>query len=394
MIAKEVQNGLQNSSWIRKMFVEGNALKAIYGEENVYDYSIGNPYFEPPQSVIDNLKKLVNSGIAGTHRYMDNAGFKSTREKVAASVNKGTEVPLSYENIMMTVGAAGGLNVLLRTILDPGQEVIILAPYFAEYFFYIRNNNGVPVTVKCTEGTFEPDLKVLEAHITEKTRAILLNSPNNPTGVIYSEALLKDMAAMLESCEKHFGTEICVIADEPYKALLYDGAVVPNVLNIFKNAVIVNSYSKSLGLAGERIGYIAVNSRMDEPKLLMDGLAFCNRTLGFVNAPALWQKAVEDSVDATVEISEYAKRRDLLYNHLVSLGFEVNKPQGAFYLFPKALIEDDIAFVEAAKKHNLLFVPGTGFGYPGYVRLSYCVDIKMIERSLPAFTKLAEEFKK
>ncbi len=393
MISREVEENLKKSSWIRRMFVEGAELKAVHGEDNVYDYSIGNPYFEPPKKVVAKLREIVNSDELGTHKYMDNAGFPDVRQKVADDVNKDIVKPISHEHVMMTVGAAGGMNVVMRTILDPGQEVIIIAPYFAEYIFYIKNHNGVPVEVNADPKTFEPDLKALEAKITHKTRAIIINTPNNPTGVIYSEESLKALAEIIDRKEAEIGHEIFVISDEPYKAIIYNDRKAPNVHNIFKNSLIVNSYSKSLGLAGERIGYIAMNSKIEDTKMLMSGFSFANRTLGFVNAPALWQKVIADSLDDSVDIKEYEKRRDVLYNHLKSIGFEMVKPDGAFYLFPKAMIEDDVEFVMEAKKYNLLLVPGSGFGYPGYFRISYCVDMDMIERSLPAFTKFAESYK-
>jgi aspartate aminotransferase len=393
MISKEVRENLQNASWIRRMFVEGSKLKAQFGEDNVYDYSLGNPYFEPPKSVTDKLKSVVNADTPGAHRYMDNAGFPEVRQKVADAINRDIDQPIAKEHVLMTVGAAGGINVLLRTVMDAGDEVIIFAPYFAEYIFYINNHNGVPVILKTDEKTFEPDLEAFKSVITEKTRAVIINSPNNPTGVIYSEETLKGIGRVLTEAEEKFGREIYLISDEPYKALVYDGVVVPNIHNYFRHSVMVNSYSKSLGLAGERIGYIAINSQFEDVELFMGGLAFCNRTLGFVNAPALWQKVISDSLEETVDISQYQMRRDLLLDKLRSLGFEMVEPKGAFYLFPKALEEDDVAFVMEAKKFNLLLVPGSGFGYPGYFRISYCVDLAMIERSLPAFEKLVEHYK-
>ena len=393
MISKEISEGLKNASWIRRMFVEGGKLKEQFGEENVYDYSLGNPYFEPPKSVTDKLKELVNSDLAGSHRYMDNAGFKDVRQKVANFINKDAIKPLSYEHILMTVGAAGGINVLLRTAMDAGDEVIIFAPYFAEYLFYINNHNGVPVVIKTDEKTFEPDLETFEKAITAKTRVVIINSPNNPTGVIYSEETLKGLGEVLTRKEQEFGREIYLISDEPYKAIIYGDAQVPNIHNYYHHSIMVNSYSKSLGLAGERIGYIAINSQFEDVELFMSGLAFANRTLGFVNAPALWQKVIADSLDETIEVSLYEVRRNVLYSKLKALGFEMVEPKGAFYLFPKALEEDDVAFVMEAKKFNLLLVPGSGFGYPGYFRMSYCVDMSMIERSLPALEKLVEHYK-
>lgn len=393
MISKEVHENLKNASWIRRMFVEGAKLREQFGVENVFDYSIGNPYFEPPKSVTDKLKALALSDAEGSHRYMDNAGFKEVRANVAKAVNRDIENPIGFEHVLMTVGAAGGINVVLRTVLDAGDEVIIFAPYFAEYIFYIRNHNGVPVILKTDEKTFEPDLDAFEKSITEKTRAVILNSPNNPTGVIYSSETLRKLGNIIEEKEKVFGREIYLISDEPYKALVYDGIVVPNIHNYFRHSIIVNSYSKSLGLAGERIGYIAINSQFEDAELFMSGLAFANRTLGFVNAPAIWQKVISDSLEESVDISQYQVRRDLLLSKLRALGFEMVEPKGAFYLFPKALEEDDVKFVMEAKQFNLLLVPGSGFGCPGYFRISYCVDLGMIERSLPAFEKLVEYYK-
>jgi len=394
MISKEIAENLKNSSWIRKMFSEGAQLRAEFGEENVFDFSLGNPFFEPPKTVTDKLKSIVNDTSSGSHRYMDNAGFKDVRQKIADNINKDIDKAISGDHVLMTVGAAGALNVVLKTILNPNEEVIIIAPYFAEYLFYIKNHRGIPVVIKSDSKTFEPDLDELAQVINEKTRAIIINSPNNPTGVIYSQKSLQKMSDIIEAAEKKYDKAIFLLADEPYKTIVYDNAQVPNVHNIFRNSIMVNSYSKSLGLAGERIGYIALNSKIEASSLLMEGLAFSNRTLGFVNAPALWQKVIADTLDSSVDISEYAKRRDVLYKHLTELGFEIVEPKGAFYLFPKALIEDDVEFVKAAKKYNILLVPGSGFGCPGYFRASYCVDMKMIERALPAFTEFVQTFKK
>ncbi len=393
MISKEIHENLKNASWIRRMFVEGGKLREQYGDENVYDFSLGNPYFEPPKSVTDKLRAIVNSDAVGMHKYMDNAGFKDVRQKVADATNRDIIKPLTFEHVLMTVGAAGGINVLLRTVIDKGDEVIIFAPYFAEYIFYIKNHNAEPVILKTDEATFEPNLAELEKAITPKTRAVIINSPNNPTGVIYSEAVLKGIGDVLTKKENEFGREIYLISDEPYKALVYNEAKVPNIHNYYRHSVVVNSYSKSLGLAGERIGYIAINSQFEDTELFMSGLAFANRTLGFVNAPALWQKVISDSLEETIDISLYQQRRDVLYAKLTELGFEMVEPKGAFYLFPKALEADDVAFVMEAKKFNILLVPGSGFGYPGYFRISYCVDMGMIERSLPAFEKLVEYYK-
>lgn len=375
------------------MFEEGARLAEKYGADKVYDYSLGNPYAEPPAEVVSSLKNHILSDEKGLHRYMNNAGFTEVREKVAKSLEKESGVKLSSENIVMTVGAAGGLNVVLKALLNPGEEVIVFAPYFVEYNFYTDNHGGKTVVVPPNTSTFEPDLNALEESITSKTKAMIINTPNNPTGVVYSEEKLKDIAEIIERKEKEYNTTIFVISDQPYSEILYDDIKLPSTLAIFNNSIIVNSFSKSLGLAGERIGYIAASSKIKDIEMLMNALAFCNRTLGFVNAPALFQKVVGDAIDARVEIEEYKMRRDFLYENLTKLGFECVKPQGAFYLFPKALIDDDVEFAKRAIKHNLLLVPGSGFGCPGYFRLSYCVDFDMIKNSISAFEKLAKEFK-
>jgi len=394
MISNELIKDMGNSSWIRRMFEEGVKLKQQFGAENVYDFSLGNPELPPPTSVTDSLKRIVNSEDVDVHRYMNNAGFTDVRKKVADSINKTTEVPLSTEHIIMTCGAAGGLNVCMKTLLNPGEEIIIFAPFFAEYRFYISNFGGKAVIIPTNKETFQPDLKELEKNITSKTKAIIINSPNNPTGVVYSECILRKMADLIETKEKEFNTSIFVLSDEPYAKITYDNVAPPNMLNIFKNSIIVNSFSKSLGIPGERIGYIAVNSKIENLDLLINGLVFCNRTLGYVNAPALFQKIIANSLEDCIDMTAYTKRRDLFYTSLTNMGFSCVKPEGAFYLFPKSLIEDDVEFVLKAKDYNLLLVPGSGFGWKGNFRVSYCVSMETIENSLPAFEKLAAYYKK
>ncbi|WP_085828951.1 pyridoxal phosphate-dependent aminotransferase [Clostridium massiliodielmoense] len=394
MFSEKVVKNLSNSSWIRLMFEEGAKLEKKYGKDNVYDYSLGNPYAEPPTEVTYSLKKHILGKEKGLHRYMSNAGYPEVREKIAESLEKQSGIKLSKENIVMTVGAAGGLNVVLKSLLNPNEEVIVFAPYFVEYNFYTDNHGGKTVVVPPNTSTFEPDLNAFENSITDKTKAIIINNPNNPTGVIYSEGTLKNIASILNKKEKEFGTTIFVLSDQPYSEIVYDNTKLPNILSIFKNTIIINSFSKSLGLAGERIGYIAVSSNIQNVDTLISALSFCNRTLGFVNAPALFQKVVSDSLDAKVDISAYEKRRNFLYENLTKLGFECVKPEGAFYLFPKTLIDDDVEFVKRAMKYNLLLVPGSGFGCPGYFRLSYCVDFNMIKNSIQAFEKLVQEFNK
>lgn len=393
MFSKEIVKNLGSSSWIRLMFEEGTRLAAIYGADKVYDYSIGNPYAEPPAEVLESLKKHVMSDEKGLHRYMSNAGYPDVREKIAKSLEKDSNVELTAEHIVMTVGAAGALNVVLKSLLNPEEEVIVFAPYFVEYNAYVGNYGGRTVVVGPDPKTFEPDLKAFEKSITSKTKAIIINNPNNPTGVVYSEAALKSINEIVTRKQKEFGTAIFVLSDQPYSEIVYDNIKVPNMLSIFQNAIIVNSFSKSLGLAGERIGYIAASSKIIDVDILTKAFAYCNRTLGFVNAPGLFQKVVADALHAKVDVDAYEQRRNFLYENLTRLGFEIVKPQGAFYLFPKALMADDVEFVKRAMKYNLLLVPGSGFGYPGYFRMSYCVTFEMIKNSMPAFEKLVAEFK-
>ncbi len=394
MFSEKIVKNLSSSSFIRAMFEEGEKLRKIYGPDKVYDFSIGNPDTEPPDKVKKTLIDLVTSDKPGKHRYMSNSGYQDVREKIAAHVSKENGIELTAEHIIMTVGAAGGLNIALKSLLNPDEEVIVFAPYFVEYFSYIDNHGGKPVVVKPDPNTFEPDLEELDKLVTPKTKAIIINNPHNPTGIIYREKTLKQIAEIIEKKSKAYGTEIFVISDEPYASIVYDNAKVPEILKIFRNSIIINSFSKSLALPGERIGYVAINPGINDCRTLIDAMIYTNRTLGYVNAPALFQKAVAENIDIAVDVKDYQKKRDLLYNHLTGLGFSCIKPQGAFYLFPKALIDDDVEFAKRAVKYNLLLVPGSGFGYPGYLRLAYCVNIKTIENSFPAFEALAKEFGK
>lgn len=390
-ISAKVQASLSGSSLIRKMFEEGDRLRKIHGPEKVFDFSIGNPDLEPPAIFKDKLRELANHPLPGMHKYMSNAGYPETRQKIAEYLHRKTGLPLTENQVVMAVGAGGGLNVVFKTLLNPGDEVIVSAPYFVEYGFYTENHQGKLVVVN-TNSNFQLDLDAIAKTISPKTKAILINTPNNPTGVIYSEDLLKNLAKLIKQKETELGTEIYLISDEPYSGLVYDGITIPPVLSIFERGIMVTSHSKDLALPGERIGYIAVNPKMPEAELLFNGLVFANRVLGFVNAPALMQHLVADLQGTVVGVDEYQERRDLLYNHLKSIGFQVVKPQGAFYLFPKCPIPDDNAFTSAAIKYNLLIVPGSGFGAPGYFRIAYCVSKNIIVNSLPAFTQLAKEF--
>ena len=384
MFNEKLVDGLGKSSMIRAMFEEGARLKKIYGEDKVYDFSLGNPEIEPPAEVIDSLKKHVNSGEQGLHKYMNNAGYPEVRQKVAAYLQKKSGVQLDENNIIMVCGAAAGLNVTLKALLNPGEEVIVLAPFFVEYGTYIDQAGGKTVIVNTKRDSFQIDADAIEDAINDKTKAIIINSPNNPTGVVYSRESLEMLNKVIEKKESELGINIYIISDEPYISLIYDGVEVPNTLSIFKKSISINSFSKSLALPGERIGYIAASSRIPEVETLISVMITLNRTLGYVNAPSLFQKVIADNLEVAVNTENYKKKRDTLYNHLTKIGFKCIKPDGAFYLFVKAPIEDDVAFCKAAAKYNLLIVPGSGFKGPGYVRIAYCADMGMIERSLEA----------
>ncbi len=392
MISEKITVNLTRSSWIRAMFEQGEKLRKLYGAENVYDFSLGNPDTEPPQIVKEALKKAVLSDIPKMHGYMSNAGYPEVRAAVAEKLQSTTGVPVGPQHVIMECGAGGAMNVVLKTLLNPGEEVIIFAPYFAEYLFYVDNHGGKVVIVDTDHTTFQPDPQKLYNAITPKTKAIIINSPNNPSGVVYSRSVLEKLAEKVQAREKEFGTEICIISDEPYDKIVYDAVEVPSIFTIFKRAIIVNSFSKSLSLPGERIGFIAVNPLMEDTAPLVDGLIFSTRTLGFVNAPALFQRILPESLDAVVDAEVYKKRRDLLYDIITKAGFKCLKPEGAFYLFPQSPVADDVEFCKAAVKYNLVIVPGTGFGCPGYFRLAYCVDEKTIINSQKAFEALAAEY--
>lgn len=373
------------------MFEEGEKLRKIYGADKVYDFTLGNPAGEPPKAFKDELRNLALNPIPGMHKYMSNAGYPETRKAIAEVLAEDSGQPVTENQVVMTVGAGGALNIVLKTLLNPGEEVIIFAPYFVEYIFYIENHGGVAKIVQ-THEDFQLDLQALEDAITPNTKALIINSPNNPTGVIYPDSMLAALNELLQRKEQEFDTSIYVISDEPYAKIVYDGQQVPSVFKHINNSFIATSHSKDLALPGERIGYVAVNPLAKPNGLIVEGLIFANRTLGFVNAPALMQRLVSKLQRVTVDNTEYQEKLDILYNHLIAIGFEVTKPGGAFYLFPKSPIADDVAFVNAAVKHNILLVPGAGFGRPGYFRMCYCIDKSIIENSLPAFTELAKEF--
>ena len=391
-ISSKVLGFMEQASWIRKMFEEGIRLKKEHGEENVFDLSLGNPVVEPPQKLIDVLRKVVDDPTPGQHRYMPNAGYLETREAVAKSLSTECNVTLGPDSIVMICGAAGGLNITLKTLLDPDDEVIIFAPYFVEYLFYADNHGGKAVVVQ-TNADFSPDMEALRAAITPKTKAVIISSPNNPTGVVYSRQQLEQMAAVLKDGSYHIGHPIYLISDDPYKKIVYDGVETPSIFDCYQNSIYITSHSKDLAVPGERIGYVAVHPECDDAKNLMAGLIFSNRVLGFVNAPALMQRVVREVQDVSVDVEPYKKKRDLLFGEMSRIGYEVVKPQGAFYLFPKSPIEDELKFIDLLANHKVLAVPGRGFGSPGYFRLAYCVPDRVVEGALPGLEAAFQEAK-
>lgn len=393
MISDKMKTLVKTSSAIRAMFEEGKRLADIYGADNVYDFSLGNPSVEPPTEIKDAIIDILNEEDPGMiHGYMNNSGYEDVRESIALSINKKYDTDFSAANIVMSVGAAGGLNVILKCLINPDDEVITFAPYFGEYRNYVSNYDGVLVTVKPNTENFQPNLKEFEEKITGRTKAVIINSPNNPTGVVYSEDTIIRLADILNRKQHEYNTTIYLISDEPYRELAYDNVDVPYLTKYYKNTVIGYSFSKSLSLPGERIGYLVIPDEADDYENLISAANVATRILGFVNAPSLIQRAVARCLDAKVDVEIYNKNRELMYNSLLSYGYECVKPQGAFYLFVKALEDDDRKFAEAAKKYNILIVPGSSFGCPGYFRIAYCVDYSVIERSLPGFKKLAEEY--
>lgn len=394
MISDKMTALVAGSSAIRAMFEDGKIMAKQYGAENVYDFSLGNPNVAAPkevkQAIIDVLNEEEPTFV---HGYMNNSGYEDVRAAVAESVNRRFGVKLGEENILMTVGAAGGLNVILKVLLNPGDEVVAFAPYFGEYNNYVANYDGRLVVVPPNAPTFQPNLKAFEEKLTARTRGVIINSPNNPTGVVYTVETLKAMAEILERKQKEFGTDIYILCDEPYRELAYDGIQVPYVPNLYRNTIVGYSYSKSLSLPGERIGYLVMPSELSDFDNISQAANVANRILGFVNAPSLIQRAVARCLDAEVDVAYYNRNRETLYNGLIELGYECTKPEGAFYLFVKSPIEDDKAFCAMAKKYRLLVVPGSSFAGPGYVRIAYCVAYETIVNALPQFKQLMEEVK-
>ncbi|MDH4247980.1 MAG: pyridoxal phosphate-dependent aminotransferase [Deltaproteobacteria bacterium] len=392
IVAEVVQESLGRSSWIRRMFEEGARLKAERGEEAICDFSLGNPILEPPAQVAEALRELVLTPVPGMHRYIPNPGLPAVRAHVAEELAAATGRPYRTEHVVMTCGAAGGLNVLFKALLNPGDEVVALAPYFVEYDFYVANHGGRLVRA-ATDANFQLDVAALEAALTPRTRAVLVNSPNNPTGVIYPEAALRQMAECLRAASRRFGRPILLVSDEPYRNLVFDGVRVPWLPVLYEHTVLITSHSKDLGLAGERIGYAAVSPDCADAALLFEAMVLANRILGFVNAPALIQRVLPLVKAGAEDAIYYQRLRDRLLPALRKMGLQCVTPQGAFYLFPRAPIPDDVAFVRAALEEGLLLVPGSGFAGPGHFRISLSVPEAVVERALPKFEKVLSQYR-
>ena len=390
-IAKKIQQYMHSAAWIRGMFEEGIRLKQMHGEDQVFDFSLGNPIMEPPAPFYEALGELIQHPLPGMHRYMPNAGYPATRSAIAQQLAGETGLAFTADHIVMVVGAAGGLNVVLKTLLDPGDEVVIFSPYFVEYHFYVDNHQGV-IKVTPTDAQFNLDLHALEQNLSPKTKVVLINSPNNPSGVLYSSATLKALGELLDRKQTEFNRQIFLLSDEPYKKLLYDGLTYPEIYPYYDNSIAVTSHAKDLALPGERIGYIATHPACADVAALQDGFSFTNRTLGFVNAPALMQHVVIRLQGVTIDVAQYERKRDLFCAALQDIGYELVRPQGAFYIFPRSPIEDDVAFVRALQQKRILTVPGSGFGTPGHFRIAYCVEDRTIENAIAGFREVAKQY--
>jgi len=393
VIAKSMKDLVENSSAIRAMFEEGKKMAKEFGAENVYDFSLGNPNVPAPETVRESIRRLADTvPPVQLHGYMSNAGYEEVREKIAESLNRRFGTSFEMKNILMTVGAAGGLNVILKTLLDPGDEVLVFAPFFGEYRSYVKNHQGVLRVVPPDTRDYRLNLEAAEGLITEKTKAVILNNPNNPTGVIYPEKVIRELSDLLVRMERKFRTSIYLISDEPYRELAYDGAEVPYLTKYYHNTVVGYSFSKSLSLPGERIGYLVMPDELDDSVDVVAAASVANRVLGFVNAPSLMQRVAADCLDAKVDLEFYDNNRKLLTEGLASCGFSFVKPEGAFYLWLKSPVADEKEFVAEAKKEHLLLVPGSSFAGPGYIRIAYCVSPYTIKNSMPAFRRLAAEY--
>ena len=385
-VAQKMLQFMEKSSWIRRMFEEGARLKKIHGEENVFDFSLGNPNVPPPEIVKDKLRKVVQRDLPGMHGYMPNAGLLETREAVSTYLCQEHCVSLGPDQVVATCGAAGALNIIFKALFDPGDELLVPAPYFVEYGFYADNHGGVLKTVPTRED-FTLDLEAIEEAITERTKIILINSPNNPTGQIYSDAALQQLGTILSRKNLQYGRTIYLVSDEPYRKIVYDGREVPCIFQHYAHSIIATSYSKDLSIPGERIGFVAVHPDCDQSRELMGALSLANRILGFVNAPGLMQRLIIELQGICVDVDLYRRKRDRFVTGLKAAGYDLVVPPGAFYLFPRTPFADDVKFVRLLQEENILVVPGSGFGGPGHFRIAYCVDDQTIERSLPGFAR-------
>jgi aspartate aminotransferase len=390
-ICQKVQENMKTGSTIRKMFEEGIALKKLYGNDKVFDLSIGNPVIEPPQEVMDELTRLAQHPVAGMHRYMENAGYSDTRAAVAKQLAADTGLKFTGNDVVMTCGTAGALNIAFKALLNPGEEVITFTPYFFEYEFFVDNHGGI-LKVLPSDENFIPRFDLLEKSISPLTKAIIINSPNNPTGIVYSNQTLEKIAGILRQKASDYNTRIFAISDDVYCRLVYDGMKCPRMINHYSDTIIVTSFSKDLALPGERIGYAAVHPDCAERLEIAGGLIYATRVLGFVSAPALQQHLVQNLQNVTISPMEYQRKRDFLYSNLTRMGYQIVKPQGAFYLFPLSPIRDDVAFVQELKEYLVLTVPGSSFKAPGYFRISYCLDDRTVEGCLNGFEQAARKF--
>lgn len=393
MISEKMKKLANNNSVIRAMFEEGQNMAREFGAENVYDFSLGNPSVPAPTAVKNAIREILDQEDSlMVHGYMSNVGYADVRKAVAEQLNRRFGTDFDENNIIMTVGAAGGLNVILKTLLNPDDEVLTFAPYFTEYGNYVANYDGTLVVVSPNTVDFQPNLQEFAEKITPKTKAVIVNNPNNPTGVVYSAETCREMSRILREKQHKFGTDIYLISDEPYRELAYDGVEVPYLTEYYANTVVCYSWSKSLSLPGERIGYLVIPNEVSDYDLVYAAAGIATRVSGFVNAPSLMQRAVARCLEEQTDIEAYNRNREALYQGLKECGFTCIKPQGAFYLFVKTPTEDEKEFVERAKKYHILVVPGSSFACPGYVRIAYCVSYETIRNSLPGFRKLAEEY--
>lgn len=391
-VSEKIKAMIEKASWVRRMFEEGALRKKKFGAENVFDFSLGNPNLEPPAKFKEILVQVASDGSTGNHSYMPNAGFVETRQAVADYLSNINKFSFTGDDIVMTAGAAGAMNVVMKTILNPGDEVIIPAPFFMEYYYYVDNYGGVSRIVD-TNADFSLNLTRIEEAIGANTKAVLVNNPHNPTGKVYTTDELARLGRLLTSYSERYGAPIYLISDEPYSKIIYNGLTCPSIFDAYQESFLVTSFSKDLSIPGERIGYIAVHPLMRDKDIIMEGLILCNRVIGFVNAPALMQRLIPFLLEESVDAAMYQRKRDILCKGLEEAGYRFSVPGGAFYLFPESPIPDDVEFVRSLQEENILTVPGTGFGGPGHFRIAYCVDDGTIERSLPGFTRVMNRYR-